>query len=146
MHCVYILQGGPCPRSCHRMCLDENTQTLYFLGRYTELSSSDKSSSLVSSYKQLMHNMFDELSLVGRVTFTVITLMVVCGRSYPLTQQRKEGQAYLLTTRCSLSLLSLPPLIFIIIKSRCVSVLLPKVFMCLVDVSSLCKFSADLMS
>ena len=49
---MLLLQGGPTPRSVHRMCLDENTQTLYFLGRYTEESTVDKSSFLVS---ELLH-------------------------------------------------------------------------------------------
>jgi hypothetical protein len=29
-------QGGPSPRSCHKMCLDVDNQTLYIIGRYLD--------------------------------------------------------------------------------------------------------------
>ena len=69
------------------------------------------------------------------MTSIAITLMVVAGRSYPLTQQLKEDRPSSLITRyISLSLTlsvspSLPQYFF-----RCVSVLLARVYMCLVDV------------
>ena len=29
-------QGGPGPRSCHKVCFDEKTLTMYVLGRYVD--------------------------------------------------------------------------------------------------------------
>ena len=29
-------QGGPCARSCHKMCLDATNKQMFFLGRYLE--------------------------------------------------------------------------------------------------------------
>ena len=102
--CV-LLQGGPSPRSCHRVCLDEHTQTLYFLGRFTEVSAVDRSSSLVSEIDAptciIIHCL---LAVVVRVTFTAITLMVLSGRSFHQTQQLKEDHHSSLIIRYTLSL------------------------------------------
>ncbi|EPQ29377.1 uncharacterized protein PFL1_03132 [Pseudozyma flocculosa PF-1] len=37
------LQGGPGPRSCHKMCLDEKSGSIYVLGRYIDYESSGAS-------------------------------------------------------------------------------------------------------
>ena len=47
---MLLLQGGPSPCSGHCMCLDDTTQTLYFLGRFTEVAAVDKNSALVREY------------------------------------------------------------------------------------------------
>lgn len=36
------LQGGPSPRSCHKMCLDEKSGCIYLLGRYVDYESADQ--------------------------------------------------------------------------------------------------------
>ncbi len=33
---VPLLQGGPSPRSCHKICLDPEGQVLYVLGKYLD--------------------------------------------------------------------------------------------------------------
>ena len=39
-YCDYVsivpMQGGPSPRSCHKMCLDVEGQLIYILGRYLD--------------------------------------------------------------------------------------------------------------
>ncbi len=35
------LQGGPSPRSCHKMCLDEKSGCIYLLGRYVDYESAN---------------------------------------------------------------------------------------------------------
>ena len=37
------LQGGPSPRSCHKMCLDEKSGCIYLLGRYIDYDSAHHS-------------------------------------------------------------------------------------------------------
>lgn len=37
------LQGGPSPRSCHKMCLDEKSGCIYLLGRYIDYESAQQS-------------------------------------------------------------------------------------------------------
>ena len=37
-------QGGPSPRSCHKMCLDEKSGCIYLLGRYTDYDGSGRES------------------------------------------------------------------------------------------------------
>ena len=46
--CMSLLQGGPSPRSCHNMCLDEATRTLFFLGQYVKISPHDSAAPQVS--------------------------------------------------------------------------------------------------
>ena len=41
VHCTctfifFVTQGGPSPRSCHKMCLDSDNQVLYILGQYLD--------------------------------------------------------------------------------------------------------------
>ncbi|CDU25754.1 related to Muskelin [Sporisorium scitamineum] len=40
------LQGGPSPRSCHKMCLDEKSGCIYLLGRYIDYESGHQSEAL----------------------------------------------------------------------------------------------------
>lgn len=40
------LQGGPSPRSCHKMCLDEKSGCIYLLGRYIDYESGQQFGSM----------------------------------------------------------------------------------------------------
>ncbi|SOV05144.1 related to Muskelin [Ustilago sp. UG-2017a] len=42
------LQGGPSPRSCHKMCLDEKSGCIYLLGRYIDYESTQQSEPIPS--------------------------------------------------------------------------------------------------
>jgi hypothetical protein len=44
------LQGGPCPRSCHSICIDTEAQKIYCLGRYVDVVARRKPQNILCDF------------------------------------------------------------------------------------------------